>query len=110
MEIIITDVNNVKVINLIGNLDTNTSPDAEIEVDKLLKADQKKIIFNLEETKFVSSSGLRIFLKTAKLLTANGGALKICNPNTVVKEILDISGFSTILDVRFSIEEALKEI
>ncbi len=65
------------------------------------------MVINLEETKYVSSAGLRIFLATAKKMTAREGAVKLCCPNEVVQEILDISGFSTILDVKKTEEEAL---
>jgi anti-sigma B factor antagonist len=53
---------------------------------------------------------LRIFLATAKKITASGGALKLCGANDVVQEILDISGFSTILDVKKTEEEALSSL
>lgn len=78
-------------------------------VKNLMDEGEKKIIINLEKTDYLSSSGLRVFLGTAKKLTATGGAVKLCCPNDVVKEILEISGFTTILDVKVSEEEALKE-
>ena len=40
-------------------------------------------------------------------MTANGGGVKFCCPNEVVQEILDISGFSTFLDVKETEEQAL---
>jgi anti-anti-sigma regulatory factor len=43
-------------------------------------------------------------------MTASGGAVKLCSPNDVVQEILDISGFSSILDVKSSEEDALNDI
>jgi anti-sigma B factor antagonist len=68
------------------------------------------MVINLEETRYVSSAGLRIFLATAKKMTASNGAVKLCCPNEVVQEILDISGFSTILDVKKTEEEALNAL
>lgn len=107
LELITKEINNVIVIDLKGNLDTNTSPDAETCINEYLESGTKKIVINLEQTNYVSSAGLRIFLATAKKITAADGALKLCSPNAVVKEILDISGFSTILDVKSSEDEAL---
>ncbi len=109
MEVKIREINDVQVVDLIGNLDTGTSPEAETEISKLLDEGVKKIIINLEKTDYLSSSGLRVFLGTAKKLMATGGAVKLCCPNDVVKEILEISGFTTILDVKESEGEALKE-
>jgi anti-sigma B factor antagonist len=110
LEIKTSEVNEVVVVNLIGNLDTNTSPTAESEINSWLEKGTQKMVINLEETRYISSAGLRIFLITAKKMTASEGAVKFCCPNEVVQEILDISGFSTILDVKKTEEEALEAI
>ena len=52
------------------------------------------------QLQYVSSAGLRVFLATAKKLTVSGGPLKLCVANEVVREILDISVFSAILEVK----------
>ena len=105
LEIKTSETNKVVVVNLIGNLDTNTAPDAESEINNLLEKGTQKMVINLEETRYISSAGLRIFLITAKKITASGGVVKFCCPNEVVQEILDISGFNTILDVKKTEEE-----
>ena len=110
LEVLSKEVNDVVVVDLVGNLDTNTAPDAESNINSHLESGVKKIIINLDQTKYVSSAGLRIFLATAKKMTASGGAVKLCSPNDVVQEILDISGFSSILDVKSSEEDALNDI
>jgi len=110
LEVKAKELNDVVIINLQGNLDTNTAPDAESEINKWLDKGTLKMVINLDQTKYVSSAGLRIFLATAKKITASGGVLKLCSANEVVQEILDISGFSTILDVKKTEEEALASI
>ena len=110
MEIRIKEIGDIRVVNIVGQLDTSTSPEAEAEIGKLLDDAQKKIIINLEELSYLSSSGLRVFLGTAKKLMATGGTVKLCCPNDVVNEILEISGFNTILDVRNTEEEAISEM
>jgi anti-sigma B factor antagonist len=107
LEVNVNEVNDVVIVKLLGNLDTNTAPDAESEINKKLEEGVQKMVINLEQTNYVSSAGLRIFLATAKKITASGGVLKLCGANDVVQEILDISGFSTILDVKKTEEEAL---
>jgi len=110
LEVNVNEINDVIIFKLQGNLDTNTAPDAESEINKKLQEGALKMIINLEKTNYVSSAGLRIFLATAKKITASGGVLKLCGANDVVQEILDISGFSTILDVKKNEEEALASI
>ena len=110
LEVNTNKVNDVVVVKLLGNLDTNTAPDAEAEINNWLNEGTQKMIISLEQTNYVSSAGLRIFLATAKKITASGGVLKLCGANDVVQEILDISGFSTILDVKKSKDEALNAL
>lgn len=107
MELIIDENEGVSVIKITGNLDTNTAPEAENKINEMINDGKDKMIVDLNETGFVSSAGLRVFLSTAKQITAKGGAVKFCNANEVVQEILDISGFSSILDVKSSLDEAL---
>jgi anti-sigma B factor antagonist len=110
LEVNTNEINDVVIVKLQGSLDTNTAPDAETEINKWLENGTKKMVINLEQANYVSSAGLRIFLATAKKITASGGVLKLCGANDVVQEILDISGFSTILDVKKTEEEALASI
>ena len=107
MELNINDQEGICVIDISGNLDTTTAPEAEQKINDLLNEDTSKIVINLSDTGFVSSAGLRVFLSTAKQITAKGGAVKFYGANDVVQEILDISGFSGILDIRNSLNEAL---
>ncbi len=102
-----TQKNKYKVIEFSGNLDTATSPDAEKRVNSCIENGDLKFIFNFEKTKYMSSSGLRVLLSTAKKLRGKG-ELKISNLNSVIEEVFDVSGFSSILDVYTTEEEALR--
>jgi len=110
LEINVNEVNDIVIIKLVGNLDTNTAPDAETEINSWLEKDCKKMVISLAETNYVSSAGLRVFLATVKKMTAAGGSAKFFGPNEVVQEILDISGFSSILDIKSTEEDALASV
>ena len=55
---------------------------------------------------FISSSGLRVILAITKRLKSSGGRIAICAPKKQVKEILDITGCTTLLDVYPTVEAA----
>lgn len=99
----------VRVLQFEGNLDTGTSPDAQDHIDQLVDGGAAKILIDFAETEFVSSAGLRVLLATTKKLKATGGSLRICNLNETVNEVFEISGFSTILSVFPSKDEALQD-
>jgi anti-sigma B factor antagonist len=107
MEISTSESGDVQILSFQGNLDTNTAPDAESEINGLIDGGVQKLLVNFEKLDYISSAGLRILLATAKKLKASSGDLKICCLNQTVQEVFDISGFATILSVSSSEEEAL---
>ena len=107
METTIKESNGVQIVAFTGNLDTNTAPEAENQINELLAAGADKILINFEELNYISSAGLRVLLATAKKMMASNGSLKICSLNKTVQEVFDISGFSTILTLEPNETEAL---
>ncbi len=107
MQIDIKEVDNIKVVQFTGNLDTNTAPEAENRINGLLDDAAAKILINFENLNYISSAGLRVLLATAKKMMATGGSLKICSLNKTVQEVFDISGFNTILSLEANEADAL---
>lgn len=107
MNIDIRESGGVQILAFEGNLDTNTSPEAEAKINELIEGGAGKLLVNFEQLNFISSAGLRVLLATAKKLGGKGGTLKICTLNSTVQEVFDISGFGTILSVMKTEDEAL---
>lgn len=99
MNIETRDENGVAVVLLTGEMDTTTSPEAESFLNDLQQEGKNRILLNLEKLDFISSAGLRVLLATAQNLKSEGGELRVSNLNPDVKEVFDISGFSTLLMV-----------
>ena len=108
MNISSREVGDAIVVMVEGNLDTNTSPDAQNYLDQLVDSGSQKILISFESTNYVSSAGLRVVLATAKLLSKNGGDLRLCSLSSTVHDVFEISGFTTILNVFDSEKEALE--
>jgi len=70
----------------------------------------RKLLLDFSRLDYISSAALRVLLAVAKKLTPNEGELRICNPNDVVNEVFEISGFSTILKVLPSDSEAIEKL
>jgi len=107
MEIIEREHGEIRVLNYVGRLDTNTTPQAEIQINGLLDSGARKFLINFERLDYISSAGLRLLLATAKKLKSTSGDLRICGLNSTVQEVFDISGFSSILSVTATEQEAL---
>jgi anti-sigma B factor antagonist len=107
MQMTVNDKNDITVIAFEGNLETNTAPDAEEEINALIEKGAKKILINFENLGYISSAGLRLLLKTGKQLNAKEGGLRICNLNVTVKEVFDMSGFSMLFNIFETESEAM---
>jgi anti-anti-sigma factor len=109
VKITVRDVGEVKVVEIEGSLDTQTSPEAQTQMTQLIDQGAKKIVVNFEKLDYVSSAGLRILLTTAKQLKGGGGVLRICGLNGDVQEAFTFAGFHMILTVKTTESEALEK-
>ena len=107
MEIIEREHGDVRVLNCVGRLDTNTTPGAETRINMLLDEGTVKLLINFEQLDYISSAGLRLLLATAKRMQSSSADLRICCLNPTVQEVFDISGFASILSVTATEQEAL---
>lgn len=107
MEVDKYETNDTTVVTLNGRLDTNTTAGAQAQIETFLEAGANSVLLNCEQLEFISSAGLRMMLAIAKKLTASGGELKVCSLNDTVREVFEISGFSSLLSVFSSEAEAL---
>ena len=79
-----------------GRIDTNSAPQLLEAIDF---TDLKELIYDLGDVDYVFSAGLRIFLQAQKIMSANGGRMKLINVQPSVKEIFEIVGFTNIMDI-----------
>ncbi len=97
----------VTVIKIEGSLDTQTSTEAQQELDRIVADGARKLLIDFAELAYISSAGLRVLLATAKKLSADQGEMRMCNMNDVDNEVFEVSGFSTIFKVFQTDSEAM---
>ena len=84
-------------IALEGRLDTVTAPEFEMELNGLMPQ-AESLTLDFAGLEYISSAGLRALLAAHKAMSAKGG-MKIVNTNEIVREVLDVTGFSDILTI-----------
>ena len=107
MDISTRTQNGTRIVAITGSMDSTTAPEAQRELDAVL-ADASSVALDFTALDYISSAGLRVLLGAAKTLRASGGSLRIFGLNPSVREVFDISGFSTILAVYRTEGEALE--
>ena len=82
------------IIAVTGRVDTTTAP----ELDAGLKrAGNETLTLDLSGVPYMSSAGLRCLLTAQKTMMAGGGSMTIVGVQAAVREVFDITGFSSIL-------------
>ena len=87
--------NNNSEIKLIGRLDTITATDFEKKLEQIIPT-VDMLTINCEDLVYISSAGLRVILKTYKMLASKKGLI-LTNVSDEVREVFEITGFSDFL-------------
>jgi anti-anti-sigma factor len=107
MEITTRKEGEASVVAIVGKLDSVTAPKAQQALEEIVSGGARKLAVDFSKLDYISSAGLRVLLGIAKKLKATGGALRTFGLNETVREVFEISGFSSILAVFPSEVEAL---
>ncbi|HBC88462.1 MAG TPA: hypothetical protein DCZ94_16055 [Lentisphaeria bacterium] len=99
----------ITVLELQGRLDSFSSHDTDRQVTKLIDDGVLKIVLDLSGLEYVSSAGLRVVLSAAKRIRQAQGKMVLACPAPQVKKVLDVAGFSTILPIFATMDEAVKD-
>jgi len=100
MELRTKKANKAMIIYLSGRLDVHLSADIEKEINTIIKDyPDLNLVLNLEDVEYMSSSGLRIFVSTMRILKDNNKKLKLCNINSAVKKIFEVVELMDMFDV-----------
>lgn len=88
----------ILTVKIEGSLDIKTAPD----LSKALKGeldDVKEVDFDLADTDYTSSSGLRVLLETFQVMSEKEGRMVLKNVNDSFYDILKLSGFTDFIEI-----------
>lgn len=97
MEIVKTRKDVTMTIAIEGRLDSQTAPQLEAEIVGKLDG-VAHLVFDLSKLEFISSSGLRTFLLTQRIMDTQG-TMTIRNLPSEFREYFDETGFSRIMRI-----------
>ncbi len=107
MELIERKTGKCMIISIKGRLDTINYSILEKRLTELLDQNIDRILINCAQMDYVSSSGLRILLMALKRITMVKGKFVLCSLQDNIREIFEISGFTTIFEIHPNEEDAL---
>ncbi len=107
MELIEDKKENCMVVGIRGRLDTTTYGILEKKMEEFYDRGENRFLVDCAGMDYISSSGLRVLLIGMKRAKVLGGRFVICSLRDNIREIFDISGFSSIFEVFPDAGEAL---
>ena len=109
MQINVTKGQNVLIVSVEGRMDTVSAPEFQKRIEDLLDQGETGICMDFGKLEYVSSAGLRSILVAAKKAKSLGGCVSCCSLQEMVRKVFDISGFTGMLPVYDSVDDALKQ-
>jgi anti-anti-sigma factor len=108
MNVQVSITNDYTIVSVDGRIDTTNANEFEKQMIEVIEGGCTRLIVNCSGLNYISSSGLRVFLIAQKKMTSIKGLLRLTNLQPSIKEIFDISGFSSIFSVFPDQESAIK--
>lgn len=79
-----------KTLHLEGRLDNQTVAELDKELDNVLKAPIKALVFDLKKLEYISSAGIRSLFRAQKDMKTRSGQALVVNPQPAVQKVFDI--------------------
>jgi len=107
MEIVATVQDKVTVLAVTGRVDTSTAGDLEETISRTIDGGHRRLLLDFSGVTYISSGGLRVLLATAKKLGGADDRYALCCLSHEVHKVMKLAGFTSILSIYASPEEAL---
>jgi anti-sigma B factor antagonist len=96
------------ILSVSGKLDATTAKTFEDRILGVINGGTQRLVVDLSQLDYVSSSGLRVFILAAKRLQTVDGKIVLCSMKDHVRQVFDLAGFSSMLSIYGSRDEAIK--
>jgi anti-anti-sigma factor len=107
MEIHDEHVGDTWIVTAKGRLDGNASANFAEHVGRLIESANPKLLIDCTGIDFVSSAGVWAVLMLSKKIKSAGGSFALCGVRDSVREVLDVSDFTSMLSIYPARAEAM---
>jgi anti-sigma B factor antagonist len=107
MQIVLEMIGDVQVVVLSGRMDFTSSNEFQARMESAIAAGARKVLFDLGDLQYISSSGLGVFIFTAKQVQPDSGKVAFTGLKQHVKNVFDMVGFLNLFEVYLTRDEGL---
>ena len=108
MKIEVRESAGAPIVAVSGKLDALSAGDYEKAMDRLFADGNARFVVDFADLTYISSAGLRALLMAAKRSKARGGQTLFANTHGNVLNVIEMTGFASILSLHELVEAALK--
>ena len=109
MEIKTVVCDDVTVVELVGNLDGTSAPQAQGQITPLI-VPHCLLIVNMSGCEYVSSAGLRVLLMIAKLLKNKQGRWALAGLSKEIQDVMEMTGFAQFFETYETVPDAMDAV
>lgn len=105
----------ISVITVRGELDMNTAPQLEQQLEEALADPEASVMLDLSQCEFIDSTGIALIVRSWQRLDRNAGGngkgrLVLCSYNHQVRRLLKLTGVESSISMHERRDDALAEL
>lgn len=108
MEISQREVGEATVVELSGDVDMHSSPEARRAFLALIDAKTPKIVVDLSNVTYIDSSGLATLVECVQGLSKYDGALRLVGVNEKIRDVFLLARLDKVFDIRDDLDAAVQ--
>jgi anti-sigma B factor antagonist len=113
MELSHKPFNRVDLLSVVGRLDAASAPQFKQKIDELFEQGRYRLVLDLANLEYIASPGLRVLIEARKrardwkITDLEGGDVRIANLPPRIKEVFDLTGFTSLFEIFSDTTEAV---
>jgi anti-sigma B factor antagonist len=106
MDINVKTVDQVTVVEIVGDIDGNTAPQLQAQISPFVLP-ESKILLDMSQVGYMSSAGLRLLLSTYRQVSSNKARIVLAGVNEEIQDTMSATGFLRSFTVHDTVEAGL---
>ncbi len=106
MKVAITDLEEISVVEVSGDIDSKTAPEFERNA-KVATEKSQRIAIDLTAVEFMSSAGLRVLLMVYRNIKSQNGKVVLVGVSEDIQDVMSTTGFINFFTIVEKKDEAI---
>lgn len=105
-----SDLGGIKLVTVHGDIDVYSSPKVKDALYEIIDAAAYKIVINLEDIRYIDSTGLGVLIGALKKVKGSEGNITVVCSNPQIKKVFTITGLVKIFGIYPNNDEAVNAL